>query len=120
MSLDTTFPTILIAECNFELRSRLTRAFRQQGYLVLEAENSTQALDFAKIHSRHIHVMLAGGSDEGRALAATIKQYRPRMSVLFINEDRNHQTPGFLPPELAVGKVRELVAPPKTTRTAKA
>jgi len=107
------FPTILVAEEDGGLREVLVRNLQQQGYLVLEASDGAEALDIARVHSRRIHLMLTDGDADGRTLAATLKQYRPDMQVLFVTRHAKESVRDLLAPDQALNRVRELVEPPR-------
>ncbi len=85
----TGFPTVLVAERKAELREAVVGALQQEGYLVLIARDGAEALDVGRVHSRQIHLIITGADVEGRALAATLKPFRPAMAVLFV--DRSQQ-----------------------------
>jgi len=118
MGKTKSFPTILIAEYNIENRDWLVETLQEQGYLVLQAENSSEALHIARIHSRHIHVMLTDGSSHGRTLAAKLQQYRPEMRVLFVAANGTGSVSDLVAPGKALAKVRELVKEPSRTAAA--
>src|SRR5204863_1811543 len=103
--MDTNFPTILIAQGDTEIRVRLRDTLQQWGYLVLEAKDEADALHIVKIHSRHIHLMLAGGDVGGKALAMTLQLYRPRMHVLFVTRNPREGVSDLLAPDRAVARV---------------
>jgi hypothetical protein len=58
---------------------------QQKSYLVLEAQNATEASEIVISHSRQIHVLLADDSGDSRAMATTLKPYRPDMRVIHID-----------------------------------
>ncbi len=111
MGNSSSFPTILIAEWDCRVRAALVETLKQNGYLVLDAEDSSHALDIAKIHSRPIQLMLVEGSPEGRTLAATLQMYRPKMQVVFTNISTDC-LPDAPPVEMTLTRVRELLHPP--------
>jgi hypothetical protein len=46
-----------------------------------------EALRIVIHHSRRIHLLLADDSDDSRAMAATVKPYRPDMNVIHIGSN---------------------------------
>lgn len=113
-NMDTDFPTILIAQGDTEIRVLLRDTLQEWGYLVLEAKDEADALDIVRIHSRHIHLMLAGDDVGGRALATKLQRYRPRMRVLFVTRNPKDGVSDLLAPDRAVARVQELVKPPRS------
>jgi len=110
------FPTILVAEDGISSQNELVRCLQHQGYLVLTARDSAQALEIVKIHSRPIQLMLTGESMRGHTLATTIKQYRPNITILFLTQCADGAAQDPLAPELA--KVQEILKPPGSSRSA--
>ena len=106
------FPTILVAEHDNDVRSPLVRHLQQQGYFVLIAHDANEALEIARVHSRPIHLLLADESLDGRSLAATLKQYRPNMHVLFITWGGPLDPLDTERTDPTLAKVRECVKPP--------
>jgi hypothetical protein len=111
-SRSSSFPTVLVAVCANGLAKPLTLDLLSQGYFVLEARNEVDALEVVKIHSRPIHLMLADGNPQGRALAATVKQYRRQISIVFVAGHAQAGDGDLFSPNQAVMRVRELVSPP--------
>ena len=114
MSKNFGFPTVLVAETEDSPRDFLVRTLQQQGYLVLEAQDAAEALEMVKVHSRPIDLMLTEGGPEGRTLAATLQQYRPRMSVVFVSTEA-HGGMSFKALTAALTRVQDLVKPPKAS-----
>ena len=112
MANGLSFPTILVAENDDGVRSALVRDLQHLGYFVLAAQDSTEAVEIVRLHSRPIHLMLTDEGLDGRALAATLKQYRPHMLVLFITRYANGEGPDALGAEITVSRVQELLDPP--------
>ncbi|SPE23906.1 hypothetical protein SBA3_1040026 [Candidatus Sulfopaludibacter sp. SbA3] len=107
------FPTILLAEDDGELRDCLLQDLRHEGYFVLLAQGGPEAIGVARLHSRPIQLMLTAESVDGRALAATLKQYRPKMQVLFVSRFPAKRTQDSLTADTVLAKVRELLRPPR-------
>jgi DNA-binding NtrC family response regulator len=82
------YPTILVVHCDGDFRDSLVRTLKQKGYLILEAQDATKASQMVIRHSRHIHLLVADDSDDSRAVATTLKPYRPDMQVLHISSNR--------------------------------
>jgi hypothetical protein len=99
-------PTVLVNECDSGLHGRLIQALQCQGYFVLEAHNASQALEFVKIHSRPIHLMVTNDGPGGRNLASIVKMYRRAISVLFVAGS------GEDSPDRILSKIQELVTLP--------
>jgi DNA-binding NtrC family response regulator len=81
------YPTILVVHYDRGFRDVLIRNLQQKRYLVLEAQNATEASEIVIRHSRQIHVLLADDSGDSRAMATTLKPYRPDMRVIHINSN---------------------------------
>ena len=77
--------TILVVEDNEEVRAYSVMIFRELGYRVLEAPDSTSALTILKVDQRidllFTDVVLPDGN--GRILAETALSHRPELPVLF-------------------------------------
>jgi DNA-binding NtrC family response regulator len=109
------FPTILLADINGGWCSAVISRLEDDKYHILRAQSWDEALNFAKTHSRDIHLLLAEGTRDGLVLAETLKPYRPHMQVLFVTDQSGTNPHGALQPESAAAKVRELLRPPKAT-----
>ena len=116
MASNVGFPTILVAETDDSLRSSLIRRLRQHGYLVLEAQDAAEALEVVKIHSRPIDLMLTEEGPEGRTLATTLQQYRPKMSVVFVAVGMGESGPSLRTLDAALTRVQDLLKPPKASK----
>jgi hypothetical protein len=79
-------PTILVVG----LASTLAPDLRSEGYLVLEAHSDSEAVSIARYHSRPIHLLLI--DTENQNLAKTIRQYRHKVHVLFVEQDDQYFT----------------------------
>jgi CheY-like chemotaxis protein len=101
---DSGHPTILIVQEDGEFRAVLSRKLQENGYLVLETQNTLKALVMAVRHSRSIHLLLADDSDDSRDLAATLKPYRPEMKVIHIRPN--------LEPDLILMEISTILDPP--------
>jgi hypothetical protein len=77
---------------------------QENGYLVLETQNTLKALVIAIRHSRSIHLLLADDSEDSRDFAATLKPYRPEMKVIHIGPN--------LEPDLILMEVSKILDPP--------
>jgi two-component system cell cycle sensor histidine kinase/response regulator CckA len=107
------------------VRAMMTRALREAGYQVLEAEDGPSALATAREHSGPIHVLvtdLAMPGMRGRELARTLTAILPGLRVLFVSGFAGDEVErlGLLEagrpflskpysPELLVERVRELL-----------
>jgi DNA-binding response OmpR family regulator len=99
------FPTILLAEDDNELRKALAHSLRQYGYLVLEAHDGPSALCIARIHSRPIHLLLMDVDIDSHT-SASLRQYRPEMSVLYITRHPHEALQDALDKETVLAKVQ--------------
>lgn len=104
------FPTVLVA--GYRDPDNLVRRLQQQGYLVLQAMDTSEAIEIARVHSRPIHVMIAEESVDSRGLAATLKQYRPQMRVLFLTRFAIPGRPELSSIEGALSKIQEILSLP--------
>jgi CheY-like chemotaxis protein len=84
MTADPAYPTVLIVYEDGKFRDVLTLKLKQKGYLVLMAQDASEAFEIVTHHSRHIQLLLADDSYDSRAMAATLKQYRTDMNVIHI------------------------------------
>ena len=111
------FPTVLVVEADDELRSTLVDRIRQEGYLVLEAPDRGTALHIARIHSRHIHLLVIGESTYERNWTANLERYRPKMRVIIFAAHPKETHSDALAPESVLPKIREFfgafIRPPK-------
>src|SRR5690242_13931698 len=80
------FPTILLVEGDSTLRLALADILRRKGYLVLEADDVSDAMQIARTHSRHIHVLITSMSLRS-TLPKLLKPYRPNLCVLAVAKD---------------------------------
>jgi len=97
------YPTILIVGQDIESHRTLSATLRADGYLVLEARDRAAAVEFARTHSRSIHVLI-DMSLNSKTWAKTVQVYRPKMQVLLIPQN---ETGDVLSPELVLEKVRQ-------------
>jgi DNA-binding response OmpR family regulator len=104
-------PTVLVAVEETESRGALVQKLRQDGYLVLEAADSTGTLNLVRTHSRPIQVILLSATLNRSVLRAALKQYRPHSSVLVMSENNNERVVDVLTSEVALTKIRELFKP---------
>lgn len=109
------YPTVLIATASPEVRQWLSSSLKSDGYLLLEAQNGTEVLHFAKFHSRPIQVLLAHANLVDGILAHLLARLRPDMRVVILEGEDGQ--PG-LPVARALDNVRRLLPPiqpmPKT------
>jgi len=104
-------PTILVADQDGATRDQLVQDLRHQGYFVLVAEDETEALEIVRVHSRAIHLLITAESLNGRTLATTLKQYRPKMRALFVTRYSEGIRPDLVRLEAVVASVRECLKP---------
>jgi two-component system cell cycle sensor histidine kinase/response regulator CckA len=80
--------TVMIVEDDFLVRKLAARILSKNGYRVLEAINSLQALTLSDQHPEPINMLLSDvimPEMNGRELYVTLKQHRPDMRVLFMS-----------------------------------
>lgn len=120
--------TILLVEDQPALRELMQTILERQGYRVLCAESSTQALEKAKSSGGAIHLLVTDvimPGMNGRSLAEELRSTRPQMKVLFISGYTDDMVlqhgqlevgMGFLPkpfsPETLGHKIREVLDRP--------
>lgn len=96
------FPTIIVASKDAGVRSGLLRDLvRAAAPLVLEADSEAAILDFVKLHSRPVHVLLVDSTLSQPEFVANLRQYRREMNVVLVAE---------YGPSAAVAKARKLLA----------
>ena len=117
MTKEPSFPTILVAEHDDGVPGWLVRSLQHEGYFVLVAQRGPEAIEIARVHSRPIHLMLTDDSIDSRTLAATVKQYRSDMRVLFIARCAREDDPDLLTSDTALARVRELLDIPRNSAT---
>jgi CheY-like chemotaxis protein len=88
MAGDSGYPTVLIVYQDRKFREVLTSKLQSKGYLVLAAEDAVEAFEIVTHHSRRIHLLLTDDSHDGRSMAATLKPYRPDMTVIHISPNQ--------------------------------
>jgi two-component system, cell cycle sensor histidine kinase and response regulator CckA len=119
--------TVAIVDDEPVVRAMMTRALREAGYQVLEAEDGPSALAIAQGHAGPIHALvtdLAMPGMRGRELARTLGGMVPELRVLFVSGFAGDEVErlGLLEagrpflskpfsPELLVERVRELLTP---------
>jgi hypothetical protein len=104
-----TFPTVLIAAGNREMRQSLANHLRLDPCNVLQADSGARLWDAIISHSRPIHVLLVEMGLAGPDFADMAKQYRPGMRILFVGGDSDKSQPWVLPVGAAVAQARELL-----------
>ncbi|HTS66265.1 MAG TPA: hypothetical protein VMH28_29780 [Candidatus Acidoferrales bacterium] len=102
---ERSYPTVLIAAADAEMRRLLAGSFRGDECLVLEADSRDGAFEIVRVHSRPIHVLLLDFQIAGPDWAAGLKRYRSDMQVLIVTEE--------LSPAAALQRARELLRLPK-------
>ncbi len=103
-------PLVLLVEDDATVRELVTRVLRQEGYAVLKARHSTEALIFSGEFSGVIHLLLTDlcltPHISGRKLAEFIRLSRPGIPVLYmsglvedggVSEEVLRGEAGFLP-----------------------
>jgi CheY-like chemotaxis protein len=119
--------TVLAVDDEPVVRAMMTRALREAGYQVLEADGGPSALAVARAHPGPIHALvtdLAMPGMRGRELARTLAGMVPGLRVLFVSGFAGDEVErlGLLEagrpflskpfsPELLVERVRELLTP---------
>ncbi len=88
--------TVLLAEDDELVRSSLTRALRDQGYVVLAAEDGEAALALAAQYGSAIDILISdvvmprlGGFE----LAKQLRQTRPELPILFVSGYSDQRPP---------------------------
>jgi len=104
-------PTVLAVDGSSSFTA-VVRKLCESGYHVLEAHDQTIAVDFARMHSRQIHILLIDSSENGHALASLLKRYRPTMHVLFLPSESSAGIPP-LGPENVLAAIQQFVAEEK-------
>ena len=104
-----TFPTVLIAAGNREMRQSLANHLRLDPCNVLQADSGARLWDAIISHSRPIHVLLVEMGMAGPDFADMVKQYRPGMRILFVGSDWDKSQPWVLPVGAAAAQARELL-----------
>jgi ActR/RegA family two-component response regulator len=115
MTIRSSFPTVLIVQDDDGVRASLAQDLRDLGYLVLPARIVSEAVEIARIHSRPIQVLLTDEDESGRLLAATLRQYRPNIQVVFLTRCAAVGVGGKLMSESVVAQVRDLLETPAET-----
>lgn len=98
--------TVLVVEDNEMVRALACRVLREQGYTVLEAKESVQALELARGYGGYIHLLLTDvvmPQMSGRKLSETLQQIYPGMQTLYMSgyTDNVVVQHGILEPGLA-------------------
>ena len=113
MKVDPHFPTILIAQEDGGLRRDFVRSLQSEGYAVLAAAGAADAVEIVRTHSRHIHVLITDDSANSQRMAATLKQYRPYMGVLFFSLSSKDTSWDPVMFDMLLKEVHQVVPPPK-------
>jgi CheY-like chemotaxis protein len=103
------FPTVLIAAENPEMRQSLTNHLRRDPCNVLQADSPARLWHAIVNHSRPIHVLLLEMDLEGPDFVEMARQYRPAMQILLVAKHSDQSQPGALPVGAAVAQARELL-----------
>jgi len=80
--------TVLLVEDDLNLRKLADELLRQQGYIVLEAEDAPDAIRIADQYSGTIHLVITDvvmPKMNGRTLARVIHEHRPDAKVLYMS-----------------------------------
>ncbi len=104
--------TVLVVEDHPGVRVLATEVLRRQGYTVLEAKDSEEALETCQNRPGPIHVLLADVNlpkMNGRQLGALVRQLHPGIRVLYISGD--------LPGEAALSPGEAFLGKPFTPET---
>jgi len=72
-------PTILVVHV---LSAPLADALSDHGYFVLKAQNQSEAIAIARMHSRPIQLLVTDNS----ALGPLVQKYRPKLDVVFLQD----------------------------------
>jgi DNA-binding response OmpR family regulator len=113
--------TILFAEDNQPLRTRLARVLEKNGYEIIVAEDGLEALEKAKQHEGDIHLLVSNiemPGITGIELAKRLRSDRPHMGVLLISgmpdgmmvlDDGWHFLPKPFLPGLLVDRIETII-----------
>ncbi len=98
--------TVLVVEDNDMVRGLACRVLREQGYTVLEAKESLQALEIARGYGGYIHLLLTDvvmPQMSGRLLSETLQGMYPGLQTLYMSgyTDNVVVQHGILEPGLA-------------------
>ena len=80
--------TVLLVEDDLNLRKLADEILRQQGYIVLEAEDAPDAIRIADQYAGTIHLVITDvvmPKMNGRTLARVIQEHRPDAKVLYMS-----------------------------------
>jgi two-component system, cell cycle sensor histidine kinase and response regulator CckA len=80
--------TVLVADDEPALRQAVVQILRSNGYKVLEAQSSTEALDMAHRHAGHLDVLLTDvvmPAMRGPELARRVAQAHPEAQVIYMS-----------------------------------
>ena len=78
------YPTVLIARDDDGLDGPLIRCLQRSGFHVLEAADWAHVFYWVKVHSRPIHILLAGVSMEARV--PILKVHRSELQVVLVKK----------------------------------
>jgi two-component system, cell cycle sensor histidine kinase and response regulator CckA len=127
--------TVLLVDDDVSVRALVEATLESQGYLVLKAFDSDQALRLSDAHEGPIHLLIADQVMppfmSGNELASCLRLMRPEIKVLYISgyaandgvqDEVGDSAADFLPkpfaPSLLIQKVEELTAPETPSRKA--
>jgi hypothetical protein len=111
-------PTVLVARWDIKPKDCIVATLQAEGCLVLVARDAAEALDIVRVHSRPIHLMLTHGSPEGRLLASTAKEYRRKMTIMYVASNPGEEGEDSCSLEQALLTLRALVGPRVDPRAA--
>lgn len=97
--------TILVVEDEAAIRALVSEVLTKQGYQVLDAENSQQALQFAARHEGPIHLLLTDvimPGESGKVLAEQLTSKHPKLKVIYMSGYSSEVTShhGVLEPDI--------------------
>ena len=113
VNIHTQLPTILVVQEDRTFRDALVLRLEQEGYMVLPASSPDEALQIVRTHSRNINLLLIAESATSHTTAAALRQYRRHMDILFLGSTVNAGSEDRASLDLALAKVREVLALPE-------
>jgi CheY-like chemotaxis protein len=103
VSLQGNTETILLVEDAESVRDLTRTLLTEHGYTVLEADHPEKAVEIAKTHEGHIHLLLTDmvmPGMNGRALAEKLASMRPDMKVVYTSGYTGFSHTALLDPDL--------------------
>ena len=80
--------TVLVVEDQADVRAAVVETLVERGYTVLQATSSDEALQYARLHSGPIHLLLTDvvlNDAAGPQVAASVRAVRPETQVLYMS-----------------------------------